>query len=59
MFEFRNWFRKTVYFDFGGSIKPLTYPAPKKALCPANVTVVKRYTPIQYNMVQRAAGISS
>jgi len=55
---FTNWFRKKVYFDFGGSIKPLTYPTPKKAPCPANVTEVKKYAPIQYNIMYGAGRVS-
>jgi hypothetical protein len=55
---FRNWFKKKVGFDFGGSIKPLTYPTPKKAIIPANMTPVAKYTPIQYNIMQGTGGVS-
>lgn len=47
------WFlKKKLWFEFGESRRPLTYPTPKKALSPANMTVVGKYVPIQYNTAQ-------
>jgi len=53
---FKKLFKQKIWFDFGGSARQsLTYPTPKKALCPANITDVARYASIQYNISQRAA----
>ena len=60
MFEFiKNLFREKIFFDFGGRKRAdnIKYPTPKKALCPADVSKVKKYVSIQYSIAQGAGNI--